>query len=106
MTAPLPPGCRERTIATSTLTAMHLVEAGDPHAPLVVLLHGFPEFWYSWRHQLTALATDFHVVAPDLRGYGGTQKPDSGYDIRTLAGDVDVFRLDSKPAAVGTASDA
>ena len=91
MTAPLPSGCRERTIATATLGAMHLVEAGDPHAPLVVFLHGFPEFWYSWRHQLTALAADFHVVAPDLRGYGGTEKPDTGYDIGTLAADIDAL---------------
>ncbi len=91
MTAPLPLGCRERTIATATLSTMHIVEAGDPHAPLIVLLHGFPEFWYSWRHQLTALAADFHVVAPDLRGYGGTEKPDSGYDIGTLAADIDAL---------------
>lgn len=91
MTAPLPPGCRQRTLATATLQAMHVVEAGDPRAPLVVLLHGFPEFWYSWRHQLVALAVDFHVVAPDLRGYGGTEKPDTGYDLLTLAADVDAL---------------
>lgn len=91
MTAPLPPGCRERIIATATLQHMHLVEAGDPRAPLVVLLHGFPEFWYSWRHQLVALAAEFHVVAPDLRGYGGTEKPESGYDIATLSADIDAL---------------
>jgi pimeloyl-ACP methyl ester carboxylesterase len=91
MPAPLPAGCRERTIATATLPAMHLVESGDPRAPLIVLLHGFPEFWYSWRHQLTALAANFHVVAPDLRGYGGTAKPTSGYDIGSLAGDIDAL---------------
>lgn len=90
MPAPIPAGCRERTIQTAALQ-MHVVEAGDPGAPLIVLLHGFPEFWYSWRHQLTALAADFHVVAPDLRGYGETEKPDSGYDIATLAGDVDAL---------------
>ncbi len=91
MTAPLPPGCRQRTIATATLQAMHLVEAGDPRAPLVVLLHGFPEFWYSWRHQLVALAADFHVVAADLRGYGGSEKPETGYDMATLAADIDAL---------------
>lgn len=91
MTAPLPPGCRERTIATATLQQQHLVESGDPTAPLVVLLHGFPEFWYSWRHQLSALSAAFHVVAPDLRGYGGTEKPAVGYDMLTLAGDVDAL---------------
>ncbi|WP_425576015.1 alpha/beta fold hydrolase [Streptomyces axinellae] len=53
---------------------MHLAEAGS--GPLVVLLHGFPESWYSWRHQLTALAAaGFHAVAPDQRGYGSTDRP-------------------------------
>jgi pimeloyl-ACP methyl ester carboxylesterase len=48
---------------------VHLAEAGD--GPPVVLLHGFPELWYSWRHQLPALArAGYHVIAPDLRGYG------------------------------------
>jgi pimeloyl-ACP methyl ester carboxylesterase len=64
----------------------HYVEAGD--GPLVLLLHGFPEFWYSWRHQIPALATRFRVVAPDLRGYNETEKPQSGYDVRTLVEDV------------------
>ena len=52
---------------------LHYVEAGD--GPLVLLLHGFPQFWYAWRHQIPALATRFRVVAPDLRGYGDTDKP-------------------------------
>ncbi len=57
--------------------------------PLVLLLHGFPEFWWSWRHQLTELAaTGARVVAIDLRGYGDTDKPPRGYDGWTLAGDV------------------
>ena len=64
----------------------HYVEAGD--GPLVLLLHGFPEFWYSWRHQIPALATRFRVVAPDLRGYNETEKPQTGYDVRTLVEDV------------------
>lgn len=91
MPAPLPEGCRERTVATATLQSMHLVEAGKPDAPLVVLLHGFPEFWYSWRHQLRALAADFHVVAADMRGYGGSEKPPTGYDLPTLAADIDAL---------------
>lgn len=68
---------------------MHLAEQGS--GPLVVLLHGFPESWYSWRHQLQALAdAGFHAVAPDQRGYGQTDRPD---DVRTysqlhLVGDV------------------
>ena len=59
--------------------------------PLVVLLHGFPESWYSWRHQLTALAeAGFHAVAPDQRGYGQTGRPSrvDEYTILHLAGDV------------------
>jgi pimeloyl-ACP methyl ester carboxylesterase len=66
---------------------LHVAEAGA--GPLVLLLHGFPEFWWSWRHQLVALAdAGFHVVAPDLRGYGASDKPPRGYDAPTLAADV------------------
>lgn len=64
----------------------HVVEAG--HGPLVLLLHGFPEFWYGWRAQIPALAERLRVVAPDLRGYNLTDKPADGYDLETLAGDV------------------
>jgi pimeloyl-ACP methyl ester carboxylesterase len=65
----------------------HIAEAGT--GPLVLLLHGFPEFWWSWRHQLVGLAdAGFHVVAPDLRGYGASDKPPRGYDAPTLAADV------------------
>lgn len=59
--------------------------------PLVLFLHGFPESWYSWRHQLPALAkAGYHAVAPDLRGYGKSDKPAAveDYDIRHLAGDA------------------
>jgi pimeloyl-ACP methyl ester carboxylesterase len=53
---------------------MHIAEQGS--GPLVVLCHGFPELWYSWRHQLVALAAaGFHAVAPDMRGYGRTEQP-------------------------------
>lgn len=65
---------------------LHWVEAGS--GPLVVLLHGFPEFWYSWRHQIPALAERFRVVAPDMRGYNLSEKPQAGYDIETLTDDV------------------
>jgi pimeloyl-ACP methyl ester carboxylesterase len=70
---------------------MHIAEAGQ--GPLVLLLHGFPESWYSWRHQLTALAAaGYHAVAPDQRGYCGTGQPagaDVGaYTILHLSGDV------------------
>src|SRR5271167_2128833 len=55
--------------------------------PLVILLHGFGSFWWSWRHQLRGL-TGARVVAVDLRGYGGSDKPPRGYDGWTLAGDT------------------
>lgn len=66
----------------------HAVTDGHPEAPLVLLLHGIPEFWYSWRHQIPALSGKFRVVAPDLRGYNLTDKPLEGYDIDTLADDI------------------
>lgn len=66
---------------------LHVAEAGS--GPLVLLLHGFPEFWWSWRHQLVSLsAAGFRVAAMDLRGYGGSDKPPRGYDLVTLAGDA------------------
>ena len=68
---------------------MHYAEAGS--GPLVVLCHGFPESWYSWRHQIEALAeAGFRVVAPDQRGYGQTDRPEAvdAYTIFHLAGDI------------------
>ena len=63
-----------KTIETNGIT-MHYVEQGE--GPLVVLCHGFPESWYSWRHQIPALAeAGYHVVAPDQRGYGKTTQPE------------------------------
>jgi pimeloyl-ACP methyl ester carboxylesterase len=56
--------------------------------PLVILLHGFGSFWWSWRHQLRDLSVDARLVAVDLRGYGGSDKPPRGYDGWTLAGDT------------------
>ncbi|MEA2626098.1 MAG: hypothetical protein QOD06_2143, partial [Candidatus Binatota bacterium] len=68
----------------------HVVTAGSTSAPLVVLLHGFPEFWYAWRHQIPALAEHFRVAVPDLRGYGDSDKPPrvADYAIDVLAADV------------------
>jgi pimeloyl-ACP methyl ester carboxylesterase len=68
---------------------LHYVEAGE--GPLLVLLHGFPEFWYSWRRQIPALAAaGFRVVAPDMRGYNLSDKPAGwrSYDLALLAGDI------------------
>ena len=68
---------------------MHCAEAGT--GPLVLLCHGFPESWYSWRHQLRALGdAGFHALAPDMRGYGQTDRPKEveAYDIFQLTGDL------------------
>ncbi|HEX3033670.1 MAG TPA: alpha/beta hydrolase [Thermodesulfobacteriota bacterium] len=67
---------------------MHYVSAGS--GPMVLLLHGFPEFWYSWRHQIPALSEKFHVVAPDMRGYNKTDKPlkVEDYSANNLIADV------------------
>ncbi len=65
----------------------HVAEAG--RGPTVLLLHGFPQFWWMWRDQLVGLAeAGFHAVAPDLRGYGASDKPPRGYDSYTLAADM------------------
>jgi pimeloyl-ACP methyl ester carboxylesterase len=75
--------------ATVKGVRLHYVEAGS--GPLVLLLHGFPEFWYSWRHQIPALAAaGFRVLAPDLRGYNESAKPlgVSQYHIDMLRDDV------------------
>jgi pimeloyl-ACP methyl ester carboxylesterase len=65
----------------------HVVEAGT--GPLVLFLHGFPEFWWTWQHQLRAVSdAGFRAVAVDMRGYGASDKPPRGYDGYTMAGDV------------------
>ena len=79
---------RHRTVATNGIR-MHLAEQGT--GPLIVLCHGFPESWYSWRHQLPALAeAGFHAAAPDMRGYGGTDRPEAidQYTLLHLVGDM------------------
>jgi pimeloyl-ACP methyl ester carboxylesterase len=74
---------------TANGARFHLAEHGPSDGPLVLLLHGFPEFWWSWRHQLEAMGNaGLRVVAPDLRGYGGSDKPPRGYDAYTLSSDV------------------
>jgi pimeloyl-ACP methyl ester carboxylesterase len=77
---------RERYVVADGVR-MYCLEAGDPGDPLVLLCHGFPELALSWRHQIDALAADgFHVVAPDMPGYGRTDKPDVVYDVVFLNG--------------------
>jgi pimeloyl-ACP methyl ester carboxylesterase len=79
----------EHRFAETNGIRMHYVEAGA--GPLVLLCHGFPESWYAWRHQLPALAAEgYRAVAPDLRGYGQTDRPEplEAYDIFQLTGDI------------------
>ncbi len=81
---------------------MHYVTHGA--GPLVILLHGFPEFWYSWRFQIDPLSEYFTVVAPDLRGYNQTDKPEGikNYTINVLLKDIEglIDYFDSKKAIV------
>jgi pimeloyl-ACP methyl ester carboxylesterase len=68
---------------------LHIAEAGS--GPLVLMAHGWPESWYSWRHQLPALAdAGYHAVAPDQRGYGQSDRPEAveEYDVFRLVGDL------------------
>jgi len=70
---------------------LHVAEAGPDDGPLVLLLHGFPEFWFGWRYQIAALAgAGLHVVVPDQRGYDLSDKPAgvASYDLDRLAADV------------------
>ena len=79
---------RHRMVETNGIR-MHLAEAGS--GPLVVLCHGFPELWYSWRHQLAALAeAGLRAVAPDMRGYGQTDRPEAidQYTVLHMIGDM------------------
>jgi pimeloyl-ACP methyl ester carboxylesterase len=77
---------RHRSVSAGG-TRFHVVEIGE--GPLVLLLHGFPQFWWSWHRQLVSLAeAGFRAAAVDLRGYGGSDKPPRGYDLITLARDA------------------
>jgi epoxide hydrolase 4 len=80
---------RHERVAGAGGVTLHVVRAGE--GPLVVLLHGFPEFWYSWRHQIDPLVDGgFSVAAPDLRGYNLSDRPPEvdAYDLRLLVEDV------------------
>jgi pimeloyl-ACP methyl ester carboxylesterase len=93
---------QHRTVETNGIR-MHIAEQGA--GPLVVLCHGFPESWYSWRHQLTALAqAGFHAVAPDMRGYGQTDRPQAidQYTMLHLVGDMVglIDALGAEPAVI------
>ncbi|HEY3354784.1 MAG TPA: alpha/beta fold hydrolase [Polyangia bacterium] len=80
---------REHHMIDAGGARLHVVTEGQ--GPLVLLLHGFPEFWFSWRHQMGALAAaGFRAAAPDLRGYGRSEKPRGvgAYRLEALAADV------------------
>ena len=93
---PSRPGAAKVSVVTSSPAyaelsdvRLHYMEDGD--GPLVILLHGFPDFWYSWRHQIPALvAGGFRVVAPDMRGYNLSDKPAgiANYSLDRLAADI------------------
>src|ERR1043165_9104863 len=80
---PLPSGVRSRFVDNVNGLTVHMLEAGfeTPGRPVVLLLHGFPELAYSWRHvMLPIAAAGYHVIAPDQRGYGRTTGWDDSYD--------------------------
>lgn len=71
--------------------SLHVVEAGPANGPLLILLHGFPEFWWAWRRQITPLAEHgYHVVVPDMRGYNTSEAPHgiTAYRLETLSADI------------------
>lgn len=81
----------EHTFIATNGIRLHVVQAGPVDGPLVLLLHGFPEFWYGWRHQIAPLAqAGYRVWVPDQRGYNLSDKPGSisEYQIEHLAADI------------------
>jgi epoxide hydrolase 4 len=80
----------EHGYADSGGVKIHYAALGDKKNPLIVMIHGFPDFWYSWRDQMAALSPDYYVVAIDQRGYNLSDKPKGveNYDMQLLVGDV------------------
>src|SRR5438093_2588195 len=113
--AVLPPGIRSRFVNNINGLRMHVLEAGfeDKDRPGVLLLHGFPELAYSWRKVMRPIAAaGYHVIAPDVRGYGRTSGTDVGYDddlapfrslnqVRDVLGLVSAFGHRSVAAVIG-----
>ncbi|MEV5499348.1 alpha/beta hydrolase [Nonomuraea fuscirosea] len=81
----IPAGFRERKVRAGDV-AINYVRGG--HGPTLVLLHGYPQTWYTWREVLPELAKHYTVIAPDLRGAGKSDAPAGGYDKKTLAADL------------------
>src|SRR5262245_26088486 len=80
----------EHGSADSGGVKIHYASIGPKTAPLVVMIHGFPDFWYTWRDQMEALSSNYQCVALDLRGYNLSDKPKGveKYDVGLLLGDV------------------
>lgn len=80
----------EHGYADNNGVKIHYAALGDRKSPLIVMIHGFPDFWYSWRDQMEALSKDYYVVAIDQRGYNLSDKPKGveNYDMRLLMSDV------------------
>src|SRR5438445_13391080 len=111
----LPQGIRARFVTGINGLTMHVLEAGfeQKDRPCVLLLHGFPELAYSWRKVMRPIASaGFHVIAPDLRGYGRTSGTDVRYDddlapfrtlnlVRDVVGLVSAFGYRSVAAVIG-----
>src|SRR5580658_10291272 len=85
------PEVKHRMIETNGIR-LHVAEQGE--GPLIILCHGFPECWYSWRHQLPALAeAGFHAVAPDMRGFGQSDAPSDVADYTISHNVADMVQL-------------
>lgn len=78
----------EHRYAENEGVRIHYAATGE--GPLIVMLHGFPDFWYTWRYQMTSLSEDYRIAAPDLRGYNLSDRPEGmeNYGMRALLGDV------------------
>ena len=94
------PGVTHRRVRAGEVE-LHVAEAGDPGAPPVVLLHGWPQHFYIWRHLIAELAPAHRVICPDLRGHGWSDAPRGDYAKATLAADVlallDALELERTP---------
>ena len=78
----------EWTHRTAVVNGIHIHYVTHGHGAPVILLHGWPEFWYGWRQQIPVLGERFEVIVPDMRGFGYSDKPLTGYDTRTAASDI------------------
>jgi pimeloyl-ACP methyl ester carboxylesterase len=93
-------GVEHRFVAVRGIR-IHIAEAGEPDAPPVLLLHGWPQHWYVWRRVMQALSPDRRLIAPDLRGFGWSEAPGDGYDVETFTVDqvalLDELGIDRVP---------